>query len=51
MNEKEKPNVEYNVFQKIILDFQLRSHEKFLRNFVSLFRSVDRDMNGIIEEV
>lgn len=49
--EKEKPTIDYNIFQKVILDFQLRSHEKFLKNFVSLFRSVDKDLNGIIDEV
>lgn len=51
MNEKEKPMLEYNIFQKVILDFQLRSHEKFLKNFVTLFRTVDKDINGIIDEV
>jgi len=51
MNEKEKPIIDYNVFQKIILDFQLKSHEKFLKNFVQLFRKSDRDINGIIDEV
>ncbi len=51
MNEKEKPIIDYNVFQKIILDFQLKSHEKFLKNFVQLFRRSDRDINGIIDEV
>lgn len=49
--EKERPVIEFNIFQKVILDFQLKSHEKFLKNFVSLFRSIDKDMNGIIDEV
>jgi len=51
MNEKEKPVIEYFIFQKIILDFQLKSHEKFLKNFVAYFRLVDKDLNGIIDEV
>jgi hypothetical protein len=50
LNEKEKPVIEYNIFQKVILDFQLKSHEKFLKNFVACFRLVDKDMNGIIDE-
>jgi len=50
MSEKEKPIIDYNVFQKIILDFQLKSHEKFLKNFVQLFRRSDKDINGIIDE-
>jgi len=50
MNEKDKPTIDYNIFQKTILDFQLKSHEKFLKNFVSLYRTVDKDMNGIIDE-
>lgn len=51
LNEKEKPVIEYFIFQKIILDFQLKSHEKFLKNFVAYFRLVDKDLNGIIDEV
>ncbi|EGR31721.1 hypothetical protein IMG5_103650 [Ichthyophthirius multifiliis] len=48
--EKEKARIEFTVFQKIILDFQLKSHEKFLRKFIQLYRSVDQDQNGIINE-
>lgn len=31
----------YADFQKIILDFQLEEHERFLRNFTDLFKSID----------
>lgn len=48
--EKEKPIVDYFQFQKVILDFQLRSHEKFLKNFILGFRKIDKDLNGIINE-
>ncbi|EEH11761.1 EF hand protein, putative (macronuclear) [Tetrahymena thermophila SB210] len=48
--EKEKFKIEYVIFQKIILDFQLKSHEKFLKKFILLFRSVDKDLNGVIDE-
>ena len=37
-------------FKQIILDFQLKSHDKYLRNFVYLFKRVDQDNNGIINE-
>ena len=34
----------------MLLDFQLKSHESYLKKFVELFRSVDLDTNGIIDE-
>lgn len=34
----------------MILDFQLKSHEKFLKSFIQLFKQVDQDHNGIIDE-
>jgi len=50
-NEKEKFKMSFNSFQKTILDFQLKSHENFLRTFLILFKQIDRDNNGIIDEV
>ena len=38
------------MFEQIILDFQLKSHDKYLRNFVYVFKRVDQDNNGIINE-
>jgi len=35
---------------KIILDFQLLEHEKFLSSFNSLFKEIDTDNNGILNE-
>jgi Ca2+-binding EF-hand superfamily protein len=32
------------------LDFQLSEHEKFLYDFTQLFKQVDTDRNGIINE-
>lgn len=49
--EKEKPKVPFAAFQKAILDFQLKSHELFLGNFVKTFKQEDHDNNGIIDEV
>jgi hypothetical protein len=46
--EKEKKRIKFNAFVKSILDFQLRSHEKYLKPLVQVFRSVDRDADGII---
>ena len=40
----------YGDFQKIILDFQLKEHEKFLERFISVFKSVDDDSNGVLSE-
>lgn len=48
--EKQRPSVDFASFCKVILDFQLRSHEKFLKTFIAHFRSVDQDQNGIINE-
>ena len=42
--------IAYTDFLKIILDFQLKGHEKFLCKFIQLFRKVDSDNNGIINE-
>ena len=32
------------------MDFQLSEHEKFLYDFTQLFKQVDNDRNGIINE-
>jgi hypothetical protein len=42
--------ISYKEFLKVLLDFQLRGHEKFLQSFVRRFRSIDTDSNGIINE-
>ncbi|CAD8170031.1 unnamed protein product [Paramecium pentaurelia] len=50
LQEKDKYKLEYSVFQKIILDFQLKSHEKYLKKFIITFKQMDTDANGIIDE-
>ena len=40
----------YSDFQKAILDYQLREHERFLKSFTQLFKSVDEDLDGVISE-
>lgn len=48
-----KPNqkklmIVYSDFVHCILDFQLKNHEKFLSRFVSAFRQVDVNLDGVI---
>lgn len=50
LKEQEKKRIKYVAFQKIILDFQLKSHENFLINFIEKFKQVDTDQNGIVDE-
>lgn len=38
----------FSDFLKCILDFQLKNHEKFLERFVSSFRQVDLDLDGVL---
>ena len=47
---KEDYKIPFNDFQKIILDFHLKSHDKFLKNFIFVFKKIDSDNNGIISE-
>lgn len=47
---KENKNILYKSFLKIILDFQIRSRVNFLKKFTYLFKSVDSDNNGIVNE-
>jgi Ca2+-binding EF-hand superfamily protein len=32
------------------LDFQLKSHDKFLKNFIFIFKRFDSDNNGVLSE-
>ncbi|CAG9317864.1 unnamed protein product [Blepharisma stoltei] len=45
-----KTRILYADFLKILLDFQLKGHEKFLSNFLAMFRDADKDRNGMISE-
>lgn len=42
--------IPYNEFLKVLLDFQLKGHERFLSKFVKLFKQFDNDKNGVINE-
>jgi len=48
---KNASKINYDAFIKILLDFQLQRHEQFLSSFLTLFNEVDRDANGIINEI
>lgn len=43
-------NILYKDFIKIVLDYHIRLRDKQLRNFVNLFRKIDKDKNGILNE-
>jgi hypothetical protein len=40
----------FSEFLKNVLDFQLGEHEKFLKKFRLLFKQVDTDNNGVLNE-
>lgn len=48
--ERDYERLPFDDFQKIILDFQLKEHEKFLEKFIVVFKSIDGDNNGVINE-
>jgi len=50
-NDRNPAKIPYKKFEKIILDFQMKSHEKFLSSFLQCFKQTDQDNNGIIDEV
>ena len=46
----DEKNILYSSFMKIILDNHIRFRDKQLKNFVDLFKSVDTNRDGIINE-
>jgi len=49
-DNREATKTAYTDFLKVLLDFQLKGHEKFLLKFMKLFRQFDKDKNGVINE-
>eukprot|EP01064_Diplonema_japonicum_P017936 TRINITY_DN2643_c0_g1_i1.p1 TRINITY_DN2643_c0_g1~~TRINITY_DN2643_c0_g1_i1.p1 ORF type:complete len:767 (+),score=265.50 TRINITY_DN2643_c0_g1_i1:80-2302(+) len=47
---REQNSILYHDFLKVLLDFQLQGHERFLGKFVKLFKQFDADKNGILNE-
>jgi Ca2+-binding EF-hand superfamily protein len=50
-DEKGANRIPYNEFLRVLLNFQLKGHERFLSKFVKLFRQFDSDRNGILNEL
>lgn len=48
--EKEKKRIKFQPFVKCVLDYQLKSHEKYLKPLVQAFRMADRDADGVVNE-
>ena len=46
----EDKNIPFSDFMKIVLDNHIRFRDKQLKNFVDIFRSVDLDKDGVINE-
>lgn len=46
-----KNEIAFNVFENIVLDYQLNEHCKFLDKFTELFQQIDSDTNGVISRV
>lgn len=47
---KEDLKFSFKEFQKILLDHHIKSKDRYLKNFISLFKKYDNDNNGIINE-
>ena len=47
---QEDDSILYTHFIKIIGDYQIRNREKYLKNFVKLFRKFDTDFDGVLNE-
>ena len=41
----------YKKFIKIVGDYQIKNREKYLKNFVQLFRKFDTDFDGVLNEI
>lgn len=50
LSKRQESKLLFKDFQKAVLDFQLREHEKFLKRFVEIFRDIDADSNGLLSE-
>ena len=47
---KEELKISFKEFQKILLDHHIKSKDRYLKNFVNLFKRFDTDNNGIVNE-
>jgi len=47
---KDELKISFKEFQKILLDHHIKSKDRYLKNFILLFKKCDSDNNGIINE-
>ena len=47
---KEELNIQYKHLLKILCDHQIKIRDKYLKNFIQLFRKYDTDCDGILNE-
>ena len=47
---KEFDSIYYNDFIELVCEYQIKMRENYLKNFVKLFKKVDKDNDGIINE-
>ena len=47
---KEELNIRYKYFLRLLCTYQIKNRDKYLKNFVKLFRKYDTDLDGIINE-
>ena len=47
---KEELNISYKEFLKLLCDHHIKNRDKYLKNFVKLFRKYDTDLDGVINE-
>ena len=50
LKSTETVRLAYSEFQLIVLEFQLKKHEEFLSGFLQLFKNVDCDADGVLNE-
>lgn len=47
---KEDMKILFKEFSKIVMDYQIKLRDRYLNNFVFIFKKIDQDNNGIINE-
>ena len=47
---KDELNLQYKDFIKLLCIYQIKNRDKYLKNFVTLFRKYDNDLDGILTE-
>ena len=46
----EEMNIKYQDFLRLLCVYQIKNRDKYLKNFVTLFRKYDTDLDGILNE-